>query len=535
MTTWWDKHWHGVLEPEHQAGHASTNPELSHVGGFNPYGDSYARYGDGSKFAGGISHSGSSIVVDHHTLRINARKAYHDVPQARAIVDRFADIVVDTGLQIQPTPDYQLLGLSAEAAEGWAERVGRRFDLWMGSKDCFRSGAMTGYQAQRMYQIFQQRDNDIFVRLHYSGEGHLQSNLQFSFIDPSQIRGDAYTSTSGFNGDISDGIERDDAGREVSFKVWVKNKNGQYEDKNIDAVGATSGRRLMLHGFSPEYAGQGRGYSRLGHALQEFQNITDFSLAVLNKAINQSNIAMFTESKDERDAPNPFDGITGKAGPASTQFGSNPLPSGDAKNVTDESVMPVEYSSVPGANIGTPGSVGVFNLQGNSTLKAFPNSSPADSFDTFVDSFFSYISASMSMPIEIVLMKFGNNYAASRGTLILFWRIAWIWRHEMDADFLTPVFELWLAEEIAAGRESAPGWSDPRLRAAWLAHDLIGSPVPNIDDVKSAKANKMNLEINATTFDRAASDTNGSNGKSNRSKLMREVKEWQQMPWVVAK
>ena len=501
--------------------------EVTHVGGYNPYGN-YARHGNGAKWAGGISYSGQAIIQDHHILRANARKAYHDTPQARAIVDRFADVVVDTGIKIDPTPNAALLGITPEAAEEWGERVGSRFDIYMGSKDCHRAEAMTGYQAQRMYEIFQQRDNDIFIRFHYTAPARLQSKLQFSFLDPSQIRGDAYTATSGFNDNQSDGIVRDAAGRETAYKVWLRTKErGQYDQVTIPARGPKSGRRMMLHGFAPEYASQGRGYSKLAHALQEFQNLTDFSVATIKKAINQSNITMYTESGDDKDASNPFEGMTGSAGPATAQFGSDPSPAEGAQNVGTQ----VEYCPIPEAATGVPGSTGVFNLQGKEKLKPFPNTSPGDSFDSFVDSFTAYLSASTGMPLEVLLMKFNSNYSASRGALILFWRIAWIWRYEMDADFLMPLYEAWLSEEIAAGRETAPGWTDPRLRAAWLQHDLIASPVPNIDDVKSAKANKTNLEINATTFDRAARETNGSNGKANRSKLGRELNERQKMPW----
>lgn len=502
-------------------------PEVSaHVGGYNPY----SRYGDGSKWDNGLSHSGAAVQQDHHTLRMNARKAYHDTPQARAIVDRYADVVVDTGIKIQPTPDAALLGISPEVAEDWAERVGRRYDLYLASKDCHRAEAMTGYQAQRLYQIFQQRDNDIFVRLHYNGGAHLQSKLQFSFLDPSQIRGDAYTSTAGFNGDEDDGIERDGAGREKAFKVWLRKRGelGQYDSTSIPAMGPKSRRRMMLHGFAPEYAGQGRGYSRLSHALQEFQNLTDFSLATIKKAINQSNITMFTKPSKDNAASNPFGDMTRTAGPASQQFGSDPAPDASAENVTGPAVT---YCPIPEATVGAPGSVGVFNLQEGEDFKFPANTAPGDTFDSFVDSFTAHISASMSMPLEVLLMKFNSNYSASRGALILFWRIAWIWRQEMDADFMSPLFEAWLSEEIAAGRETAPGWADPRLRAAWLSHDLVASPIPNIDDVKTAKANKTNLEMNATTFDRVARETNGSNGKSNRSKLTRELNEWQKMPW----
>jgi len=502
----------------------------------NPYG--YGNYstnqrGSGAKYSGGLARSGRSFAIDHHEMRLNARNAYHDTLQARAIVDRYADVVVDSGIKIAPTPDAELLGISIDAAEQWADRIGRRFDLYMSSKKCHAAENMTGYQAQRLYEIFQQRDNDIFIRFYYRDEKTLLSSLQFDFVDPCQLRNDAYTTTNGFNDSgYDDGIKRDDFGKEISYQIWInqsKETHGyNYKSVEIPAEGK-SGRKHMLHGFSSEYAGQGRGYSKIGHALQELENLTDFTLATIKKAINQANITMFVEPGDEEDAENPFEGIT-QFNP-SNQFGSNPTPAANAVNVTNESLNSVEFCPIPEADLRSPGSTGVFNLQKGSKLKPFENSAPGDTFDKFVDSFTAYLAASANIPIEIVLMRFSSNYSASRGALILFWRVAWIWRNEMDADFLTPLYEAWISEEIAAGREQAIGWSDPNLRAAWLSHDLIASPIPNIDDVKSAKANKLNLEMNATDFDRVARDTNGSNGKANRSKLGRQVKQVVEMPF----
>lgn len=502
--------------------------------GYGPVGYNSSGRGSGSKYTNGLARSGRSFSINHHEMRLNARNAYHDTLQARIIIDRAADIVVDSGLKLAPTPDAELLGISIDAAEEWADRNGRKFDFWMRSKQCHAAESMNGYQAQRLYQIFQERDNDIFVRLYYRDNKNLISSLQFDFVDPSQLRSDAFTSTQGFNDSgYNDGIKRDDFGKEIGYQIWVKKsaKDNEYGYKPIEipAVGE-SGRRHMIHGFSSEYAGQGRGFSGLGHALQELENLTDFSLATIKKAINQANITMFVEPSADEDAENPFEGIT-QSTSAADQFGSNPSPAAGAENVTADSLQSVEFCPLPEADLRSPGSTGVFNLQRGSKLTPFQNSAPGDSYDTFVDAFFTYLAASKSMPVEVALMKFNSNYSASRGALILAWRVAIIKRNDLDTDFMSHLYEAWLSEEIAAGRETAPGWSDPRLRAAWLSHELIGSPIPNIDDVKTAKANKINLELNATDLDRVSRETNGSNGKSNRARLGRQIPKLIPMPW----
>lgn len=475
----------------------------------------------GAKWPGGLSRGGHyGRVINHCLMRKNARNAYYDTPQAKSLVDRYADTVADTGLRLEAMPVSAILGITKEHAERWASDVESRFHLFMRDKKQNRSELITIYQSQRLYQIFQHRDNDIFVRFYYSSDRRLQNPLQFEFIDPDQIRGDAFTSTFGVQSYL-DGIERDSRGREKEYKVWIRDKSrqGHYINVDIKARGPKSGRVFMLHGFSPEYAGQGRGYSRLGFALQELENITDFSMAQIKKAINQSSIVAMMENKDLNPS-NPLEGIltdTG-AGPAAERFGDTPTPDPVDGNVTDASLLRANCYRVPEGTIDTPGSMMIMNAQRGDKLTPFAQNAPSESYNQFVDAFFSYLSAGMGMPLEVVLMKFGKNFSASRGALLLFWRVVLIWRDEMASDYLNPLYEMWLSEEIAAARVSALGWSDPILRQAWLNNSWIGSPAPDIDPSKTAKARRDNIEIGVTNLDRESRAFNGSDAKTNLEK-----------------
>jgi capsid protein len=503
------------------AGHYGLGYGYGHYGGY---------YSGGAKHPGGISGDGKPTFLNHPRLRQNARRAYHENLIARSIVDRYADTVADVGLKREFSPDAETLRISSETSEVWRADAGNRFDLWAGSKKCHRSETMNLYQAQRLYAASQQRDNDIFVRFYYSNRRDLLNPLQFDFIDPDQIVGDAITTSMGYFSQ-RDGIIKDSANKELGYKVRVR-IDGKTETVTIAAMGR-SGRPQMIHGFAPEYAGQTRGYSRLSHALQEFQNLTDFSSAQIHKAINQSQVWVSVKPGTDAAASNPFDFGDVPAGPASRQYGSHPTPPEDAKHVTPESLTPVDYYEMPTAFSSQPGSWGVFGLNRGEELKPFVNTAPADSFDKFVDSFAAYLSAATGVPVEIMLMRFGENYSASRAALILFWRIARIWQHEMEVDFLNVLTEAWLSEEIAAGRISAPGWSDPILRAAWMRGTWHGAALPNIDPVRLAKADLINVkELGAKTHDMVAREVSGSDGKSNRAKITQELKEMPQTQTV---
>lgn len=499
------------------------------------YGSGVYNYGGssaGAKWPYGLSASGRGRVLNHLMLRRNARDAYHDTPQARALIERYADTVADSGLMLEAVPKFNILGISAEAAEAWAFDIEQRFDSWARAKFQNRSGVMNWYQSHRLYQIFQHRDNDIFVRLYYSGERSLLNPLQFEFIDPDQVQGHGFTTTFGPQVP-GDGITRDEQGREKSYRVWFQNpaKPGHYDFRDINRVGPRSKRLFMLHGFVPEYAGQGRGYSKLSQAIQEFENLTDFSAAQIKKAINQSSIMMYTKPSPDNPASHPFeDVLTNRgAGPTPSIYGSSPDPDDTGTTVDADPI--VSYSALPEVTLDTPGSVGVFNLKEGEDLKAFDQTAPSDSYEAFVNAFTSYLAAANSMPLEVLLMKFEKNFSASRASLILFWRVACIWREEMAADYLNPIYEMWLSEEIAAGRVLAPGWADPRLKAAWLNSRWIGSPMPNIDPSKTAVADKAYIEMGAQTLDRVSRNLNGSSGAANRAKLAKELSELPPVPW----
>lgn len=495
-----------------------------------PSGRSYSASGrsGGAKYPYGTSTYSPTNIFNHYAIRQQARDAYHDTPQAKAVVDRYADNIVDTGLVLESQPDYNILGITAEQAEEWAANVERRFHLWANSKGCHRSQNMSLYQMQRLYAIMQQRDNDQFIRLFYDGDRRiLQSPLQIEIYDPNQIRGDAFTSTYAHIGG-DDGIERNSDGSEKAYKIWYM-ENTTLKMATIPHKDE-KGNYHMLHGFYSEYPGQTRGYSRLAHSLQEFEKITDFTQATITNAINAAmfNMAITNEQKDPSD---PFEGIArspGGAGPAAKFFDSQTTSNEEADELYTGTP---NYSPLPEATFSGPG-IGIFNLQrGDKIQELGRQNNNRETFGTFVDSFTSYLCASQGMPIEVLLMKFSNNYSASRGTLILFWRICQIWINEMASDFLNPVYESWLNIEIALGRVSAPGWSDPVLRAAWLSCHWNGAPMPNIDPAKTAKADREYAEMGATTLDRIARNLNGSSASSNSQKLAREYENLPEPAW----
>ena len=483
---------------------------------------------DGAKWTGGLSSTGASPILDHWYLRQNARSAYHDTPAAHGIVERFADTVIGKGLRLESTPDANILGIEPEAAEKWARDVEARFHSWARNKKSSKDESQNFYQMQRLAETQRQRDGEYFVRFYRSRRQDLLNPLQIQYIDPSQIRGAAFTNTYGYQVNDQDGIIRDASGKTVAYQISIYNKEKKsYIPTVVPAKGAKSGLTQMIHCFQREYAGQGRGYSKLSHAIQELENLTDFTSAHIKQAAIQSSIGLYVKPSKDAPASNVLDEITNAvAGPRTDNVAAVPGVPDDVEALT--------FHQMPEATLTTPGTMGIFNLQEGEDLGTVNSNAPMDSYKDFTEAFVSNLSASMSMPGEMLLMRFNNSYSASRALLVIYWRIVEIGRDEHAVDNLNPTYEAWMEGEIAAGRITAPGWSDPRLREAWLMNSWIGDPMPNIDPSKTSKASKDYIEMGATTIGRVSRELNGSDAKSNAATLTRELSELPKVPWSSA-
>ena len=135
--------------------------------------------GTGAKWAGGLSTPMGGVTINHWQLRQQARDTAFDVPAAKALITRFADSTYGTGLKLEPSPKFDILGIDADAADEWAADVRERYSLWCKSKNQNRGRQINWHQAQHLLGIAHERDNDEFVRLYYSQDPSLLSPLQF--------------------------------------------------------------------------------------------------------------------------------------------------------------------------------------------------------------------------------------------------------------------------------------------------------------------------------------------------------------------
>jgi len=475
--------------------------------------------GSGAQWPGGLATPYAGISINHWQIRQQARDVSFDSAAARALIFRFADSSVGTGLKLEPQPKFDILGISPEDADAWAADVRERYSLWAKSKKQNRSRQMSWHQAQHLLALEVERDNDEFVRLYYSQDTGLLNPLQFEIVDANMIRGDAFTVTN-VVGKFPDGITRNPDGSEKAFRIWTQNLiedqySYQFNQVDVPRIGEKSGRIFMLHAFSPEYAGQGRGFSGIGSLVQKLENLEDAILAEVKKSINQSQYVAWVKPSPNNPASNPWETMLHEApGPASFALGI-PGSVGNAIGGIPVSANPIRFTPQKEAAFNVPGSTIIANLAEGEDITLPTSQYAGTQFDTFINTVLGLISATRGMPLDVLKISFNTSYSSSRAALLVFEEILKMKRQDFDADLETPMYEMWLACEIAAGRISCPGWNDPLLHEAWLAHKLNGAPMPNIDPSKTAAADMSYLQMGAQTPDDVARNFNGSSFQHN--------------------
>lgn len=474
---------------------------------------------DGSKYLAGIIASGSSITFDASLVRANVRMGEFKSPQLRSIINRFVGTVIGRGLKARSEPKSEILGITPEQAEAWAEDVDTRYNLFCKDKKSVANETNNLYQESKLIYRYMKRDGEMFVRFLYRKTSESQSPLQIVTIDPGQIAGDGFIDTSGVQYYAEDGIIRDEFGKETDYVVNITQKDGTIQPVVIPAKGRRSGRTMMIHGYSPEYAGVGRGLSTFVSSLQNFQDLSAYEAASLLKAKNQASDAYAIEN--DINAPgNPREGesTTFPAGAYSPILTAPTPTTATAKDGTLFYLQPELSNQQPGSTV-------ITNMNRGDRIKSIKQTAPHEDYEAFVNFLSETLAGSNNQPGSISKMRFQDSFSAQKGETLLYWDTVVLPEiDEFASDFNNPHREAWLSEEIAAGRIQAPGWSDPIKRQAWLSCRWLGVVMP--DDIsKTMKATIEAARYNLISLSDAALKHNGSDIKTNAAKNARDFPE----------
>jgi lambda family phage portal protein len=414
----------------------------------------------------------SDTIHDLPRLRSRSRDQMRNAPVALGALNTTIGHVIGTGLSYTPAIDGEFLGLTPEQVEEWQDDTKRRFKAWAESPDCDLARQNDFYGLQELGARSWLESGDAFcITPRIQRENGLRLALQLVEADrvcnPDQKQN---TDT------LIDGVNiSPDTGEAISCHVARRHPGGVYitgSTKNLwDEIkfrGPGTGRRNVLHIFKPLRPGQVRGVPWIAPIIEPLKQLDRWSEAELNAAVLSSLNVLFIKM-DPTAFGDLYDPEAQEALVGNASKWSGALDSGQAINL------------MPGESVESPAS-----------------GRPNPAFDPFWMAMVRQIGMALEIPVEVLTMHFQSSYSAARGALLMAWRAFRSKRDLIAKQFCQPVLELWLADEVAEGRISAPGFfADPIVRTAWCASiwtgDGPGSINPEIE-VRAAEA-RVNLGI----------------------------------------
>ena len=444
-------------------------------------------------------------------LRQRSRDAYMGIPTAAAALKTMRTNVVASGLIPSPQVDGEFLGLTQEQTEELQNQIAREFALWADTPTCDAERIDNFWKLQQLAFLSYLMNGDAVALLPVKTMAGRPYDLRVRLIE-----GDRICSPNGFDRlapctvqghdvySIVQGVETDRDGMVVAY--WICNRHPLASNstagtegitwQRVEAYGAITGRRNVLHIMNRERIGQCRGVPILAPVLESLKQLGRYTDAEITAAVISAMFTVFIKSQSPADG-RPF----GEMIPASELI--------DAQDQTS-----IELG--PGAIIDlNPGEEPVF---------ADPKH-PTAGYDTFTNAMIKLIGAALEIPPEVMLKQFTTSYSAARGALNEFWRVCSMQRDWFADDFCQPIYEEWFAEAVARGRIRAPGFfTDLARRKAYTACAWNGPARTNLNPVQEVEAAIKRVDACfSTAQEETAQMTGGDYNRNVRQRTM-EVK-----------
>ncbi|MDF3821958.1 phage portal protein [Leptospira sp. 96542] len=440
----------------------------------------------------------ADINADLQTLRSRARDQGRNAPVVVGAVNMACSNVVGTGLSLTPAPMASMLGLTAEQLATWVQNTRDRFNLWAASLDVDLARKVNFYGFQDLAFRSVLESGDTFVVTPRVQRASSAAQLALQLLEADRICNPnraANTET------LVEGIEVDATTGESLACHVARIHPGELRTagntwQRIAFRGTTTERRNVLHLFRVLRPGQVRGVPWIAPILEPLKQLDRYTEAELNAAVTNALFSVFI--KMDVDAFNELLSDNGQdAYMKQASKWSGALESGKAVNL----------------------------LPGEDVVTATPGR-PNAQFDPFVMSVLRQIGMALEIPFEVLVMHFQSSYSAARGAMLLAWKFFRARRDWLATNLCQPVYELWLADEVAEGRIDAPGFfANATMRAAWCQSVWTGDGPGSLDPAKEVTAAKGRVELGISTLDAESVAFDGVPWDTKHAQRSKEVAE----------
>lgn len=428
--------------------------------------------------------------------RAFSRDLVRSAPVAAGAIQTRASKIIGTGLTLQSRINADELGLSEDEASEWQSKTERRFHMWARSKFADVTREQNFYQLQDLVLRSHDESGDVFSLLVNKPQRGWPFRLVVQVVEADRVCNENGQMDTGT---LVSGIERASDGEPLRIHLAKYHPGnakqfGANEWQKVDFF-AASGRRNVLHLKKMQRPGQTRGRPCLGPIIATVKQITRYSDAEVDAAVNSAALAVFA------------------------------MMDGEAfKDVyTDE--MQEAYIGAAAQYDGA--------LNSGKTVRLFPGESitsptpgrPNPNFEGFFGAMLNLVSMGLNLPKEVLSKAFNASYSASRAALLDAWHTWKIEREWFASNWSQPIYEEWLADSIALGIIDAPGFfADPFVREAWCGSNWGGDGPGALDPLKEAQAAEKRINVGITTQAEETVAYDGGDWEEKTRQRVREMK-----------
>ena len=406
---------------------------------------------------------------------------------------------IGTELKLNARPDLAKLGYTPAEQTAWAREVEAEWRRWAWNpKECDLAGVSTIAEmtdgVMRHYLAY----GEAFGVLDYVTARErrvlgIETGTKVSLIPPHRLP----RTTREFEG-LEQGIFINAYGRPTHYR-FRRREGGMDVDSDIVA-------RDVIHAMDRgDNPGSPRGISVLAPVLKTVAQFDQLADATLTTALMQAIFAATITSPDPSDFA--FQAIQ-TLGDTEVPFGYTEATGSELVGTVQADCVEVwsqRFDALKSGGVNLADAARIAHLGPGEKLEFKTASTPGSQYLPFSQNLQREMATALGVTFESFTGDFSAaNYSSTRMSVSSIWPIVMRRRERVAAPFAQSVYEPWLEESIGNGRIGLRGGYEAfianKQRVVWA--EWRGPEQPSADPYKDALANKVNLEIGATSLQR---------------------------------
>lgn len=400
---------------------------------------------------------------------------------ASGTLQRYVDQAIGSDFRFSWRPDIEALSLSRDWLKKHKRALESRFRAWSNDPRRYADAAEHNTLSGLMGLAFRHRflDGESLAVAHWRPRSDFAYATAIQVIDPDRLSNPNGRSDEAR---LRGGVAQNDFGAATGYHIRCAHPGEYWTGQDAWTWKylprrTAHGRSVVLHHFEKERAAQTRGKSILTPVLEKLKMLDKYESTEMQAALVNSIFAAFIKSPFDHD-------MMGDALSGADSYQEGRLNFHEKSNINLAGVrLPLLY---PGEEVGF-------------TNAARPN----PTFPEFEKTALRYIAAATGQSYEQLAQDWSStNYSSARAALMEAWKFLSARRGAFADGFATPIFALWMEEDMDLGHLDLPAgtptfWENP---TAWTRGKWTGAPRGWVDPTKEITASQMRMDAGMSTL-----------------------------------